>query len=939
MSSGLYRKQYEALTELADDLGVTYTTPDGSFNQKFCAMCRVIVEGLGDTFTSLQGTFTERKASGLLQVAEAVTGTTVSTALGMRANILTAAKALWDSENDGTGPDFGSAIDWRVFQYLTHTVGGPAVPDEVLQDLQGGTSDGLTLIDNKLEATATAPILQDAPGMIFNGSAWIDLPPYVINEKLGVFTFHVFFKTSASLATASQYVFSRGNAATTSNDYSLLIYQTTGNLQFITGSSAVSGGAWIITQVLANTEYDCWLTVDTINRTKSARINGVDYSTTYDAGGKSESCTESPVIGGVSDKASFPFLGRVYDYEIYEAAVTDKTTADPVQSYPLMNGYIERTPDVATKTLEDIELIVLWGQSNMVGSGGASIPAEYNIEQTDNIYNYYIDGSTLYEGENENLKPLSTSSWTAELPLGLYLTETYGSRKRAFLKVAKDGTGMESYWKPGELGYSLIQRKIIECEIALNGLGYAPTVTNFIGFQGEADMGDDVSVGDSALWETNFNAFYDGLIASTIITSDTQLILAVPHITSPAPARLGMATVKAAQATVCTERGGVAIVTDAYERTDGIHITATGKQSFADDLTPLVADYVPGATNLNLRYGTLDGSLSSANLGVLQDKFFYSYHNGFVPAVAKERTQGCYVDTGVTLTANTQWELTCRFNDNDSQRHGKTSDGTTGRFYVGINAGVFVFGNGNALVTAIPFDSDIHTFILDTSDGTVKMDGVVVATGTGLTDFSRSMFLGGHNEGVYNQGTSGEVYSHKLTVDGVLVQDFTPLEGGNISTYAHYRNEVDDVLFTNDGTSTLKYAEIPALLDGTFAANGLALDKSGGFVHNECKCEIKQTDGDFAVFGGASFWGNGSSWDEKTLAQLTAHNLTNGANGLWVKMSGDNVFRATQYDVTKNWTAQQVDRNETYFGGTGAALRDGGGELITDGSGYVIFAS
>jgi len=94
------------------------------------------------------------------------------------------------------------------------------------------------------------------------------------------------------------------------------------------------------------------------------------------------------------------------------------------------------------------------------------------------------------------------------------------------------------------------------------------------------------------------------------------------------------------------------------------------------------------------------------------------------------------------------------------------------------------------------------------------------------------------------------------------------------------------------------------------------------------------------VFGGICFYtSDAATWDKKTKAQYEAHYLTNGSLNLWVKKSGDNISEAVQYDVTREFTPAENAKNESYFGGTSAALRDVGGDLILDVGGNVIYTA
>ncbi len=133
---------------------------------------------------------------------------------------------------------------------------------------------------------------------------------------------------------------------------------------------------------------------------------------------------------------------------------------------------------------------------------------------------------------------------------------------------------------------------------------------------------------------------------------------------------------------------------------------------------------------------------------------------------------------------------------------------------------------------------------------------------------------------------------------------------------------------------------IPALADGSGAADGNAITNKGGYVHNGAECSIQQTDSDM-VTGGTSFWGDSTpTYDKKTKAQLDTHfNNTNGSYNLWLKYMGDNTYESVQYPLDKEFTPAEVVKNENYFGGTSGALRDVDGEFILDVDGYVIFTA
>jgi hypothetical protein len=103
--------------------------------------------------------------------------------------------------------------------------------------------------------------------------------------------------------------------------------------------------------------------------------------------------------------------------------------------------------------------------------------------------------------------------------------------------------------------------------------------------------------------------------------------------------------------------------------------------------------------------------------------------------------------------------------------------------------------------------------------------------------------------------------------------------------------------------------------------------------------EVRQSDA-FFTSGTVNFYSdNGSTVDDRGKAEFdTKYNSINGSHGLWIRINGS-VYKAYQYPLDQDFTPAEVLRNEAYFGGTSGALRDGGGDLITDVNGFVVFTS
>jgi len=112
---------------------------------------------------------------------------------------------------------------------------------------------------------------------------------------------------------------------------------------------------------------------------------------------------------------------------------------------------------------------------------------------------------------------------------------------------------------------------------------------------------------------------------------------------------------------------------------------------------------------------------------------------------------------------------------------------------------------------------------------------------------------------------------------------------------------------------------MPKLLSGSTAVNGEGLTNHGGYAHNGAECSIIQTDADTGAFGGASFWGDGSSWTAKSYADLLAEpsNTTNGWYK-WVSIDGVcHLQQWFQYDVTDVLTLAEYEKNAQYVGAGG----------------------
>jgi hypothetical protein len=152
---------------------------------------------------------------------------------------------------------------------------------------------------------------------------------------------------------------------------------------------------------------------------------------------------------------------------------------------------------------------------------------------------------------------------------------------------------------------------------------------------------------------------------------------------------------------------------------------------------------------------------------------------------------------------------------------------------------------------------------------------------------------------------------------------------------------------TKDSSEGFDAFYAPVLPDGLTDVFGNTILNPGGYVHNGSEVSLIQTDADETVFGGATIWGNGTdTWVKVTYADFLAH--TSGTQNTWLRWLSLNgvclVKEDAQYDVTREFTPAENDKNERYFrqgtcGAGFAALRDVGGDLILDVGGNVIYTA
>jgi len=225
--------------------------------------------------------------------------------------------------------------------------------------------------------------------------------------------------------------------------------------------------------------------------------------------------------------------------------------------------------------------------------------------------------------------------------------------------------------------------------------------------------------------------------------------------------------------------------------------------------------------------------------------------------------------------------------------------------------------------------ADVVTLEAYTQGGSLLFSDVVASNSSTLND--GDVIVGGRTTGTFVEGVINGV------IVGTSEEDLLfnyPMEEGSglpydVSGNGNHATSNTATWITADGIPSYNLLNgfrvatqqtapyIPALLDGTSAADGNPITNKGGYAHNGAECSILQTDA-FNSFGaGASFWGDGSTtWDAKSYADLRAH--TNGLTNTWLKcvnIDGVPHYKETvQYDVDDMWTPAEYQKNANYFG-------------------------
>lgn len=315
-----------------------------------------------------------------------------------------------------------------------------------------------------------------------------------------------------------------------------------------------------------------------------------------------------------------------------------------------------------------------------------------------------------------------------------------------------------------------------------------------------------------------------------------------------------------------------------------------------------------------------------------------------VPCVAFNGVDG-FIDTGVALNyGSADYEITVRF---------RTANGATfaGNMLLGArdanDDGIRIFfisgdiycshsqGGGTDVDLSFTgtsyWDGNWHTLVMSRASDTltVTMDGVSVGTpqsvaGVSIDVTTTAKFA----RYAYSSTSYMDVDISYAKASGYFEYNFEETSGtthydvsgnGNDGTASGGVTHItaDGIPSHNDryGFRLDTGVYIPALLNGSAAADGGAITNPPGMVHNTSTTTRQQTAAFNAFGAAASFYGNGvDTWDKKTFAQLDTQYASNGTNNLWLKKVDGFYTDAVQYPLAQVFSAADTLHNQAYFG-------------------------
>jgi hypothetical protein len=252
---------------------------------------------------------------------------------------------------------------------------------------------------------------------------------------------------------------------------------------------------------------------------------------------------------------------------------------------------------------------------------------------------------------------------------------------------------------------------------------------------------------------------------------------------------------------------------------------------------------------------------------------------------------GQYIDTGITPTSDTKMTIKFKLNSTNPRIFAgcflNTETNTRFGFStIGGKFGVYISDLTDS--TDVDVDLEYHTMSLS-GDCMYSLDGVEYDSGCapfGTSTQTIHLYSSWWN-GSAAYPTDMEILSLGIEQSGTLVRDMIPIGNGQ-----HYDKVSGNTFGTPVGTLVTEYT--PALRETVGGAwldaegnplgvyGSVQLGTKGPLWQQSAPYTIIQSDADFTVFGGANFWGDGSTvWNAKSYTD--ADTFVNGTTGNWFK--------------------------------------------------------
>ncbi len=164
----------------------------------------------------------------------------------------------------------------------------------------------------------------------------------------------------------------------------------------------------------------------------------------------------------------------------------------------------------AISRADDVDVVLLGGQSNMVGTGtdSANLPVGLQSPQEDVLFYY---STTSPPGPSLGALRVGSGNGSGaygpEITFGRDIADAFPATKFALIKSAINGTSLHTDWDPVTgASYATFQATVADGLAALVAAGHNPRITGMLWTQGEQDAFDQRTTAQYAADLTGFIA-------------------------------------------------------------------------------------------------------------------------------------------------------------------------------------------------------------------------------------------------------------------------------------------------------------------------------------------------------------------------------------------------------------------------------------------------